>query len=164
MVPSEHREHLAVSLESTLPIRTLATLTFPGDVEAHDISRDARFSEFIQGVQATTHQTIGWVRADEATTLQTSKGTTRPHLHAALIAAAPISEETVVSTWQAVTGSNATTSCVAQSFIQGMGGISYLLKEGSYSFSPNIHLFNPATDPASLSRGERRTYRRIHDI
>jgi hypothetical protein len=147
-----HHEALAASLESTLPIQTFATLSFPGKFAATPQLCDTTFTEFISVMQSNTHQTIGFIRADERTT--------RNHIHVVLVAANPVDVAVVSSTWQLVAGLSGV-SCEASTFQAGLGGVKYLLKGGEYSLSHNIHLFDRTTDPASLPSGERRTMHRI---
>jgi hypothetical protein len=148
----QHHEALAEMLEATLPIQTLATFTFPGQLATTTQLCDTAFTEFMRGMRANTRQSVGYIRSDE--------DTGRNHIHVALVAAHPINEAVVSNTWQSVVGMSPS-ACVAQTFSPGMGGIAYLLKDGTYTLSHDIHLFDRNTDPASLPSNERRTFSRI---
>jgi hypothetical protein len=125
-------------LESILPARAFATLTTPRRLAAYRL--DDSYSAWVRGVQAHNRVTLGWVKTIEIGP--------KPHIHAALIAAAPLDCDHAAMLWQTMVASRHSEAAIVEPYMDGLCGLGYVLKRlGSPreepQFSDNIRAFAP---------------------
>lgn len=153
-----HRMRLGEYLE-TLPIRVVATLTFPkpvGEVEAETSLR-----AWILKVQDVHQATVAWVAAAER-----APGIPL-HYHVLLIAGKPLDPIAVQQAWRAIVGPQYETSAMAMKYVLGLGGSMYTIKwddrDGcQVRFSENIDLFHPYLNTRKGgTSADRRQRRRV---
>jgi hypothetical protein len=145
-------------LEANLPAQAFATLeTFH---QTAQYRLDSLFSTWIKGVQAHNRVTLGWIKSVE--------NEPQPHIHAALIAAAPLDCTHAATLWRAMIATRYSKAAEIEPYRRGLCGLGYLLKRlgnatEDIQFSDNITSF-AATGGESLFRtnsAERRQHRRI---
>jgi hypothetical protein len=123
-------------LEWTLPAKAFATLSTRCRVAPHRL--DELFTAWIQGVQAHDRITLGWVRSIEFHP--------QSHVHAALIAVAPLDCTHAEMLWQAMAAPRYSAAARVEPYLDGLCGLGYVLKHlGSPTeepqFSDNIQAF-----------------------
>jgi len=145
-------------LESKLPAQAFATLeTFH---QAAQCNLDESFSAWIQGLQAQNGITLGWIKSIEIEP--------QPHIHAALIAAAPLDCVHAAILWRVMVASRHSKAAEVYPYRRGLCGLGYVLKRlGSdaedIQFSDNIASFAAGIGESLFrtSSAERRQRRRI---
>jgi hypothetical protein len=145
-------------LEWTLPAKAFATLSTRCRVAPHRL--DELFTAWIQGVQAHDRITLGWVRSIEIYP--------QAHVHAALIAAAPLDCTHAALLWRAMTAPRYSDAARVEPYLNGLCGLGYVLKHlGSSTeeaqFSDNISAFAPGCGKSLFRTNsvQRRHVRRI---
>ena len=147
-------------LESKLPLRAFATLTLPHN--ASIMKLDATFSRWIEHVQAHNRLTVGWIKAYEH----------RPkrHIHAALVAGAPLDCPHAASIWADLIAPNFKMAAEVEPYRRGILGLGYILKTlGSPTeetqFSRNLSAFAHDSGTRFFGRtsAERRQVRHIRN-
>lgn len=145
-------------LEWKLPARAFATLTTRGRVAPQRL--DELFTAWTQGVQAHDRLTLGWVRSIETYP--------QPHIHAALIAAAPLDCAYAEMLWQAMVAPRYSAAGIVEPFNDGLCGFGYVLKQlgnpkEEPRFSDNIVAFAPGRGKSLFrtNSAQRRQARRI---
>lgn len=147
-------------LESKLPVRAFATLTTPRRLSRDML--DGSFSAWVQGVQAHGGTTLGWIRSTE--------NTPQMHIHAALIAAAPLDCLFAARLWRDMVAPRYSNAAKVELYRLGFCGLAYVLKQlgcaaDDIEFSDNIAFF-AAGSGKSLFRtrsAQRRQCRRIKE-
>ena len=145
-------------LELNLPARAFATLTTRNRLAQH--RHDELFTAWIRGVQAHHRITLGWVKTIEMGP--------KPHIHAALIAAAPLDCTHAALLWRAMTAPRYSDAARVEPYLNGLCGLGYVLKHlGSSTeeaqFSDNISAFAPGSGKSLFRTNsvQRRHVRRI---
>ena len=145
-------------LELNLPARAFVTLTTRCRVAPRRL--DESFTSWIHGVQAQHRLTLGWVK--------TIENYPQPHIHAALIASAPLDCTQAALLWRAMVAPGYSVAARVEPYRDGLCGLGYVLKHlGSPTeeaqLSDNIRAF-AAGSGKSLFRtnsAQRRQVRRI---
>jgi hypothetical protein len=127
-------------LEWNFPARAFATLTTRGRVTQYRL--EEWFLAWIHGVQAQHRLTLGWVRSIETYP--------QPHIHAALIAAAPLDCTHAALLWQAMVAPRYSDAARVEPYVNGLCGLPYVVKRlGSLTeepqFSDNLLAFAPGS-------------------
>jgi hypothetical protein len=127
-------------LEWNLPARAFATLTTLHRVAQYRL--DEMFLAWIQGVQAQHRMTLGWVRTIEIHP--------QPHIHAALIATAPLDCALAALLWRTMVAPRYSDAARVEPYVNGVCGLPYVVKRlGSLTeepqFSDNILAFAPGS-------------------
>lgn len=123
-------------LEWNLPARAFATLTTRNRVAQYRLNEF--FAAWIRAVQAQHRMTLGWVKTIEIAP--------QPHIHAALIAAAPLDCTLAALLWQGMVAPRYSDAAIVEPYRDGLCGLGYVLKQlGSSTqepqFSDNIRAF-----------------------
>ena len=145
-------------LESTLPVRAFATLTTLRSARLPMLKQS--FSAWVQGIQAHNRLTLGWIKSIENDSWK--------HIHAVLIASAPLDCVHAATLWQAMVAPRYSQAAKVEPYRPGLCGLGYVLKrlgstEEDIEFSRNIRSFASGSGK-SLFRtksAERRQSRRI---
>jgi hypothetical protein len=127
-------------LEWNLPARAFATLTTLHHVAQYRL--DEMFLAWIRGVQAQHRLTLGWIKTIELVP--------QPHIHAALIAAAPLDCAHAALLWRTMAAPRYTQAARVEPYVNGLCGLPYVVKRlGSPTeepqFSDNILAFAPGS-------------------
>jgi len=127
-------------LECNLPARAFATLTTLHRVTQYRL--DEMFLAWIHGVQAQHRLTLGWIKTIEICP--------QPHIHAALIAAAPLDCAQAALLWRTMVAPRYSDAARVEPYVNGLCGLPYVLKRlGSLTeepqFSDNILAFAPGS-------------------
>ena len=145
-------------LEAKLPLRAFATLTLP--YHASPMMLDDRFSRWVRSVQAHNRLTLGWIRAYEPEPER--------HIHAVLLAAAPLDCFHAAMIWREQIARRYTTAAIVEPYENGNGGLAYVLKSldkdfEDVRFSANLSGFvqGGAARFFGSNSAERRQFRRI---
>jgi hypothetical protein len=125
-------------LERNLPARAFATLTTLHRVAQYRL--DEMFLAWLRGVQAHDRITLGWIRSIESCP--------QPHIHAALIAAAPLDCTHAALLWRAMVTPRYSEAAIVEPYREGLCGLGYVLKQlnnhmEEIQFSDNIQAFAP---------------------
>lgn len=145
-------------LESQLPVRAFGTLTVPFHMPQYAL--DESFSAWIGGLQAHSRITLGWIKSIE--------NEPKRHIHAALIAAAPLDCVHAARLWRAMVAPRYSEAAMVVPYQPGLCGLGYAMKQLDSSseniqFSGNILAFS-CGDHESLFRtnaAQNRQQRRI---
>ena len=132
-------------IESNLPVQAFAHLTIPWSVEQQRLL--GQFCQWIRGLQAYHRITIGWVRTLEAKP--------SPHIHAALIAAAPLDCIHATLLWRAMAAPRYSEAGRVEAYRDGCCGLGYVLKQldtnsEDIQFSDNITAFASSARPSAF--------------
>jgi hypothetical protein len=145
-------------LASRLPLKAMATLTWPTNVGL--IRADSDFADWVEYLQANHKMTMGWIKAVEIKP--------RRHLHAILVAAAAVDCGLAMTTWKRIAGTKSNQSALVESFLKGGAGLAYTMKmldrpSEDIAFSQNLSAFdqNFMGAPMHKNAADRRQTRRI---
>jgi hypothetical protein len=141
-------------LESVLPVQAFAHLT-----TLHDVSQYAlgfAFRRWIDMVQRHHRLTLGWIQ-----TMELQPAT---HIHAAIVAAAPLDCDIAARMWREQVAPNYCDAAQVKSFERGLCGLAYVMKElgndsDAIRFSENITAFVQTNDRVTIPAN--RQWRRI---
>jgi hypothetical protein len=115
--------------EWNLPAKAFATLTTLHRVTPYRL--DELFLAWIQGVQAQHRMTLGWIKTIEIGP--------QPHIHAALIAAAPLDCDDAALRWRAMVAPRFTKAAQVEPYVNNLCGLPYIVKRlGSSSEEPQL--------------------------
>jgi hypothetical protein len=122
-------------LESVLPVQAFATLESLRPMALERLEQ--AFSAWVRGVQAHNHMTLAWVRSVEIPL---------PHIHAALIAPAPLDLDHAEDHWRFAVASRFSRAARIEQYHNGICGLGYILKAldsnaENIRFSDNIVAF-----------------------
>ena len=142
-------------LEAVLPVKAFATLAAPWPLPRHQMA-DA-FHRLVQGIQYHHHLTVGWIKAGE--------NYPQTHIHAALIAAAPLDCEFAKLSWRQLVAPRYAEAAKVEPYQNGLCGLGYVVKQlGSpyedVQFSANLTAFVPSLKPHFNSDSAQRRQRR----
>lgn len=165
MTPASSRRRIPIIarlegnfLESKLPVRAFVTLTTRNRVAQYRL--DESFSAWIRGLQAHNRMTLGWVGSIEHDPQR--------HIHAALIAAAPLDCAHAAALWQTMVAPRYSEAAVVKAYRNGLCGVGYVLKQLGNSkeepqFSDHIQAFAPGSGKSLFrsTSAQRRQTRRI---
>jgi hypothetical protein len=145
-------------LEVNLPARAFATLTTLHRVTPYRL--DEMFLAWIRGVQAQHKRTLGWVKTIEIGP--------KPHIHAALIATAPLDCTQAALLWRRMVAPRYSEAAIVEPYKDGLCGLGYVLKRldnqmEEIQFSDNIQAFAPGDGKSRFrtNSAQRRHVRRI---
>jgi hypothetical protein len=145
-------------LESNLPARAFATLTTPGRISQYRLEES--FSKWIQGIQAHNRLTLGWIKSIE--------NGPQLHIHAALIAAAPVDCIHAAAFWQMIVAPRYSQAAIVEPYKNDLCGLGYVLKQlgnpkQEPQFSDQIRAFAPGCGKSAFrtNSAQRRQVRRI---
>ncbi len=145
-------------LERILPLQAFVTLTVPHRVS--ELKLNGMFSEWVQAVQSDNRLTLGWVKSLELAP--------SPHIHAALIAVAPLNCVNAESLWRTKIRTRRSDAAKVELYIKGLNGLGYILKRldsprEQIEDSRNILAFAPGCGDSLFrtNSAQRRQVRRI---
>jgi hypothetical protein len=145
-------------IEANLPVQAFAHLTAPWRVERQRLLD--QFREWILGLQDHHRITLGWVR--------TLERWPSPHIHAALIAAAPLDCTHAALLWRAMIAARYSEAAKVEVYRDGCCGLGYVLKQldtnaEEIQFSDNISAFAGTAGQSAFpaTRAQLRQRRRI---
>lgn len=145
-------------VESRLPLQAFATLTLRCAASAMRL--DDYYARWIRAVQAHNRITIGWIRAYELLPMR--------HIHAALVAAAPLDCTHASLIWQQIAAWRRSDAAKVEPYKFGIGGLDYVTKSWDtmhedLAWSDNITAFDPDAEVRFFGTGgnEPRQMRRI---
>lgn len=146
-------------LQRNLPAQAFATLTTLNRMSQYRL--DDLFLQWIRGVQAHHRMTLGWVKTIEIDP--------QPHIHAALIAAAPLDCTQATLLWRAMVAPRCSCVAIVEPYRERSCGLGYVLKRlGNSSMeepqlSDNIRAFAPGCEQSLFrtNSAQRRQVRRI---
>ncbi len=145
-------------LEDILPLQAFATLTMPCRVS--ELKLNGMFSEWVQAVQSANRLTLGWIK-----TLELAPS---PHIHAALIAVAPLNCVNAESLWRTKVRTRRPDAAKVELYINDLAGLGYILKRlGSSREEPecsdNVLAFASGRGDSLFrtNSAQRRQFRRI---
>jgi hypothetical protein len=155
---SSHPLLVARFLEANIGtnIRVIAHLR--GTRQLSDRERDGLFTDWIQRVQAHSHLTLGWIRADEDWPLR--------HLHSLLLAAQPLDPVIVADCWRRLVAPRSRKCARVDRYELGAGGLAYALKAIYWNrcevrLSDNLDFFGIRSPDRPHSSARRRQLRRV---
>jgi hypothetical protein len=142
-------------LEAMLPVRAFATLTAPQQLS------QGRLSDFFHcwaiGIQRHEQITLGWIKSVELRP--------RRHIHAALVAAAPLDCDFAAESWRGLVAPRYASAAKVEAYQKGRCGLGYVLKTLDTPYedaevSPNLSAFAPSLKahfrPNSAQKRQRR--------
>jgi hypothetical protein len=145
-------------LEFVLPVRSFAHLTTQHRISSGRLS--GAFLTWIGRIQAHHKLTLGWVRSIEPFP--------KAHIHAALIAAAPLDCVFAALLWQEMVSPRYSEAAIVEPYRRGLCGLGYILKQlgnpaAGIQYSENIAAFAPGSGKSLFrtSSAQRRQIRRI---
>lgn len=138
-------------LEWNLPARAFVTLTTPRRVARYRL--DEWFSAWVRCLQAHHRMTLGWVKSVEISP--------RPHIHAALIASAPLDCTHAAALWQMMVAPSYSDAARVEPYKDGLSGLAYIMKRlGSSTeesqLSDNINAFAPGCGKSMFRTNSKR--------
>lgn len=145
-------------LQRNLPAQAFATLTTLNRMSQYRL--DDLFLQWIRGVQAHHRMTLGWVKTIEIDP--------QPHIHAALIAAAPLDCVQATLLWRVMVAPRCSHVAIVEPYRDRFCGLGYVLKHLGSSMeesqlSDNIRAFAPGCEQSQFraNSAQRRQVRRI---
>jgi hypothetical protein len=145
-------------LESKLPVRAFATLITLRQSSPNWF--DGAFQEWVQGIQAHSGRTLGWIKSLEPVP--------QLHAHAALIANSLVDCDHAQTIWRSIVPHRYEKAGIVEPFLPGICGMGYIAKQLRSSFedvhfSHNLSAFAHGSGTRFFGRtsDERRQLRRI---